>query len=58
MNKSKVQRTNDAIHKAIKLYFDGKKTECFDLMDTLSNEPLTGTEKSRLKKNLVFTAGR
>jgi hypothetical protein len=51
MDKSKTLRTNTAIQKAVRLYFNGKTAECLDMMDSLHLDRPTGAEKSRLKKN-------
>jgi GrpB-like predicted nucleotidyltransferase (UPF0157 family) len=58
MNKSKKKKTNAAIEKAVKLYFKGKTTECFDLLDSLTPNPVNGQQWSRLKKNLAVAAPR
>jgi hypothetical protein len=46
MNKSRTLQPNAAIQKAIRLYFDGKTTECFDLLDSLHLDEPTGTERA------------
>jgi hypothetical protein len=54
MSKGRTLQTNAAIQNAIRLYFDGKTTECFDLLDSLHLDEPTGTEKSRLKKTVLL----
>ena len=55
MNKDKTHRVNTAIQKAVKLYFNGKTTECFDLLETIAlDEQTTG----KLKKNLAVASCR